>query len=372
MPYVTTDGLVDTPTAATTLQEAQWAIGAGSADVITAAYLVPNTALTDGLLLGFRISASNLTSAPTFSPDGLTAHPITKGGGAVLRPSDLPINGEALVRYNLANTRWELLNVYASGLSGGSYAIAAGGADALTGAFVPPRLSVEDGLMLRVRATAANATATPTFSPDGLTARTIVRFDGSALRSGDIIVGLDMILEYDLANTRWKLLNPAVGAIFFKALTADDTGGLNSTAAQPWFPTLPALTLPVGTYLFEGTLFTSRTAGTTSHTTSILFAGSATIGAISYTATAMTGDANTLVSSSTVQGVAATALAVKAASTSATEQTVVFVKGILTITVAGTLIPQFIYSVAPGGTPTIKAGTYFQITQRVNPTGQWA
>lgn len=95
-----------------------WTTAGGSSDVITAAYSPPNTALSDGLLLGFRAGSANATSTPTFSPDGLTAHPITYFGGQPLKPSAIPGGAaETLVRYNLGNTRWELLN--ASSVSGG-------------------------------------------------------------------------------------------------------------------------------------------------------------------------------------------------------------------------------------------------------------
>lgn len=88
-----------------------FAVGGGTAQAITATYVPPNTALTDGLLLGVRASAANTASAPTFSPDSLTAHPITKFGGIALIPGDIygPLH-ELLLRYDLANTRWELLN----------------------------------------------------------------------------------------------------------------------------------------------------------------------------------------------------------------------------------------------------------------------
>ncbi len=60
-------------------------------------------------------------------------------------------------------------------------------------------------------ATAANATTTPTFSPDGLTAHTIVKWGGQPLLAGDIPAALSVcILEYNAANTRWELLNPAI------------------------------------------------------------------------------------------------------------------------------------------------------------------
>jgi hypothetical protein len=106
---------------ASALQQIQWANAAGTADSITAAYATPNVALTDGLILGFRASASNATTTPQFSPDGLTTATITKYGGQALAIGDIPgALAEVLVRYNLANTRWELLNpkfAQASGIS---------------------------------------------------------------------------------------------------------------------------------------------------------------------------------------------------------------------------------------------------------------
>lgn len=90
-----------------------WAVAGGGADAITASYSPANTSLTDGLGLNFRASAANATTTPNFSPDGLPAHNITKKGGAVLAPGDIPGNlAECIVRYNLANTRWELENPY--------------------------------------------------------------------------------------------------------------------------------------------------------------------------------------------------------------------------------------------------------------------
>lgn len=88
-----------------------WAAAAGTANAITATYTPPNGSLTDGLLLSLRASAANSSTAPTFAPDGLAAHPITQMGGAVLAAGNIAAGGhECLVRYNLANTRWELLN----------------------------------------------------------------------------------------------------------------------------------------------------------------------------------------------------------------------------------------------------------------------
>jgi hypothetical protein len=68
---------------------------------------------------------------------------------------------------------------------------------------------VYDGLLLSFRAAAANATTAPTFAPNGLTARTIVRNGGSALVAGNIAGNLaEYFVRYNSANTRWELLNP--------------------------------------------------------------------------------------------------------------------------------------------------------------------
>jgi len=87
-----------------------------------------------------------------------------------------------------------------------------GTADAITASYTIPITVLVDGQVCWVRATAANATTTPTFSPSGLTARTIVKNGGAALVAGEISGdGHQLILRYDLPNTRWELLNPKNG-----------------------------------------------------------------------------------------------------------------------------------------------------------------
>lgn len=94
-----------------------------------------------------------------------------------------------------------------------NWAAGGGTADAITASYTIPITALVDGQLCFVRATAANATTTPTFSPDGITARTIVKNGGSALVAGDIAgVGHELILRYLLASTRWELLNPAVSS----------------------------------------------------------------------------------------------------------------------------------------------------------------
>jgi len=87
--------------------------------------------------------------------------------------------------------------------------ITAGGtADALTGTFSPAHTTDVAGRVVIVQAASNNATTTPTFQLDSLTARTITKDGGVALAAGDIKAGSFIILKYDLTNTVWELLNP--------------------------------------------------------------------------------------------------------------------------------------------------------------------
>lgn len=95
-----------------------------------------------------------------------------------------------------------------------SYCVAnAGGtADAITGTYTPAVTALTGGLTLYVRAASSNATTTPTFSPNGLTAKTIVKGANQVLSIGDIAgSGHWVELQYDSTLDKWVLLNPATG-----------------------------------------------------------------------------------------------------------------------------------------------------------------
>jgi hypothetical protein len=154
------------------------------------------------------------------------------------------------------------------------------------------------------------------------------------------------------------------GRLIFKAITADDAGGQNVLTAQPWFPTQGTVNVEAATtYFFEGILRTTRAAGAVSHTTGLLFGGTATLTSIDYLAQTRTGDVNTAPGAGDVYLAVnvATNTQVKAASTSTTEDFMTKLDGVLRVNAAGTFIPQFIYSAAPGGAPTIKRGSFFRM-----------
>lgn len=96
--------------------------------------------------------------------------------------------------------------------------VAGGTADALTGSFFPGITDLPASgagvLTLYVRPSAANATTTPTFTPNSgvIAAKTIVKGAGAALAAGDIAgAGHWIELQYDATLDKWVLLNPATG-----------------------------------------------------------------------------------------------------------------------------------------------------------------
>lgn len=92
----------------------------------------------------------------------------------------------------------------------GVVAQAAGTVDAITATYLPAPTVLADKMLLWFRATGANTTTTPTFSPNGLTAKTIVKQGGQALAAGDIPgVGAVMEVCYDETAGKWELINPA-------------------------------------------------------------------------------------------------------------------------------------------------------------------
>lgn len=89
----------------------------------------------------------------------------------------------------------------------GFVAAAGGTVDAITATYSPAPAALVDKMLLWFRATGANTSTTPTFSPNGLIARTIVKNGGQALFAGDIpAAGAIVGVVYDLANTGWEII----------------------------------------------------------------------------------------------------------------------------------------------------------------------
>lgn len=97
-----------------------------------------------------------------------------------------------------------------------NYAISAAGgtSDAITGSYTPAIAVATNGMSLMVRAGSANATTTPTFTPNAgvIAAHTIVKGNNLPLVAGDIAgAGHWIELQWDATLSAWVLLNPATG-----------------------------------------------------------------------------------------------------------------------------------------------------------------
>ena len=116
--YDVTDGKNDAIIALTDFPNSNWAIepikgtpapiAGGTADAITADYS-PDIELADGLLVAFVASETNVTTTPTFSPDGLTPRTIVDDGGNVLKAGEIKINTEYFLSYDATGTKWKLI-----------------------------------------------------------------------------------------------------------------------------------------------------------------------------------------------------------------------------------------------------------------------
>src|ERR1035437_7017524 len=115
--YAATPTQIDLPTQvkgvlpiANTNPLIQCVTAGGTVDAVTI-NVAPYIALTDKLSICLVSAGANTLTTPTFAPNSLTVHVITTRGGGALLPGDIGPSGfGAILEYNLANTRWELLN----------------------------------------------------------------------------------------------------------------------------------------------------------------------------------------------------------------------------------------------------------------------
>jgi len=126
------------------------------------------------------------------------------------------------------------------------------------------------------------------------------------------------------------------------------------------------ITLPASTvYAFDAMYLFQKPGGTTSHTFSLDFGGTATINNIQYQAF-RNSEAGTLTSdyitgTSTIFAQSAASFITGSSSSSATITMQFFLKGTVSINASGTFIPEYTLSAAPGGAYQTMTGSYFAI-----------
>lgn len=140
--------------------------------------------------------------------------------------------------------------------------------------------------------------------------------------------------------------------------------GLNSLSAQTVFGV--GVTLAANTvYAFEAVFTMQKSNGTISHTMSLLFGGTATVNNIHYNGIVSlillnsTNDYSSTTAS--FWSSITTATLVSASNASATQTRMFTLKGTVSINTGGSFVPQYQLSAGPGGSYTMRAGSYFAI-----------
>jgi len=163
----------------------------------------------NGLLFEQSNVIKFLNSGGTFLYDAtfqtaISGYPI----GAVLRKANL--SGLWICTADANMTNPDTGGAGWAQISPDWYADAGGTTSAYTATFVPTVGALTEGLtvVIDTGAVGTNAIIGATFSPNGLTARTITKQNGVALAVGDMPKFAQLI--YDATSTTWTLLNPAI------------------------------------------------------------------------------------------------------------------------------------------------------------------
>lgn len=144
--------------------------------------------------------------------------------------------------------------------------------------------------------------------------------------------------------------------------TSADFTGTNVNTAQPVFDTTEdTITLPAATSYLLNAYYHIHTTGTTSHTLGLLFGGTATFTNIDGTYWATNQATEVLGAANAITFASAAVVQVSAALASATHHSIL-ITGIIRVNGAGTVIPQYQWSAAPGVAGVTLRGSYFQLT----------
>lgn len=114
-------------------------------------------------------------------------------------------------------------------------------------------------------------------------------------------------------------------------------------------------------YEFEVNALLIKSAGTTLHSISFGFGGTATLNNISYTSVAQTAVGVTVGNAAIYGYTTAAASQITQATSTAAIVAPIIIKGTVSINAGGTFIPQYTLSAAPGGAYTTQIGSYVKI-----------
>jgi hypothetical protein len=207
-----------------------WAVAGGTANALTASYTLTTTTLKDGQLFYVRAATANTTTTPTFSPDGLTARTITANGGGALPVGAWAQHSEIVLRYNLANTRYEFVG------------------NSVAGVFTTLSATVTSAGAATIPLTIINNSSTASTE-----VKTTLQPSITSTRVAEIAA------KNDGSNNISLILRPSAGGSFVDSITLPPTGG--ATIASGKTLLAASTTAYASTRLPAGTAPTSPVEG---------------------------------------------------------------------------------------------------------------
>ena len=212
-----------------------------------------------------------------------------------------------------------------------------------------------------------DATGNLSLQSDGITGLSINSGGKVVLANTALSTASAGTLEYDGSIPYFTPLSTQRGVIPGMQYYRLNSGlaGANATGAQNFFGVGVSLSAST-VYVFESVIAHIKTAGVTNHTTSIGFGGTATVNNIGYLCQNQSdGTASTTIpySGSVINTWISTvnATTISGGSTTAYAIRYYHIRGTVSINSAGTFIPQYSLSAAPGGAYTTQIGSYFLI-----------
>lgn len=168
--------------------------------------VLDGTAETDAVNVRQLQGLTAVTTIPIPSQTGNTSRVLQTDGTVVSWGPLITTFAETLLDDTSASEMQTTLEL-ASTATAANHAVNTGGVNALAGSVGATVLT--DGMEVRLRATGANTSTAVTFNLDGLGAKSVQKFNSTALLIGDI-VGTDQEVHmvYNLANDEWIFANP--------------------------------------------------------------------------------------------------------------------------------------------------------------------
>lgn len=189
--------------------------GSGDQDALVVEFDPPISVFKNGMPLRVK-AVQNNTGAATLTADGQT-FPIIRANGADLEADD--IEAGSVVDLLFDGTHWQIANykgVSAETTNNNSYvteipyiADSSGAANTITAVYSPAITVLTAGMFIAVKL-AHDVTGATTIGVNALSAKNVVRPNGSALQAGDAVTGQMLLLSYD--GTKFQLVAAAASS----------------------------------------------------------------------------------------------------------------------------------------------------------------